>query len=138
VRGRDVTDDVAPFPSIGFGVIRDLEVVVSNKGAVVEGDAMDGSSPATAFSVILFSSNPDHWFRQSRFLKIAQGSNAGRFRLQGIADGDYFIAAVDPLDGAAAEAWQNREFLQRLTISARRVRLREGDERNLTLTVSHR
>jgi hypothetical protein len=138
IRGREVTDDVAPLPVIGFGAVRDLEVVVSNRGALVEGDAVDGSVPASAFSVILFSSNPDHWFRNSRFLKIAQGSNAGRFRLQGIADGDYFIAAVDPLDGSAAEAWQNRDFLQSLIVNARRVRLREGDDRSLTLTLAHR
>jgi len=138
IRGREVTDDVSALPVMGIGAFRDLEVVVSNRGALVQGDAMDGSAPASAFSVILFSSNPDHWFRNSRFLKMAPGSSAGRFRLQGIADGDYFIAAVDPLDGSAAEAWQNHEFLQSLIVNARRIRLREGDDRTLTLTLAHR
>ena len=138
IRGRDVTDDITGFPLSGFGFIRDFEVVVSNKGAIVEGDAVDGSSAVTNFSVILFSSNPNHWFRNSRFVKNARGSGAGRFRIEGVPDGDYFIAAVDPLDGSAGAAWQNREFLQGLTVSGRRVRLREGDERNLTLTLTHR
>jgi transcriptional regulator GlxA family with amidase domain len=112
--------------------------VVSSKGATIQGEAMDGSAPATDFSVVLFSSNPDHWFRSSRFLKTTRGSSAGKFRLDGVADGDYFVGAVDPLDGSADSAWQDRDFLQWLTISARRVRVREGDDRNLTLAVTHR
>ena len=114
------------------------EVVVSNKGATIEGDVQDGSAAATDFSVVLFSSNPEHWFRNSRFVKSARGTRAGRFRIEGIADGDYFIAAMDPLDGSAGGAWQDRTFLQSLITGARRVRLREGDDRNLTLSVMHR
>jgi hypothetical protein len=135
IQGRDVTDEISGFPLIGFGFARDLEVVVSNKGAVIEGDAMDGSSPATDFAVVLFSSDPDRWFHSSRFLKTVRANRAGRFRIEGIADGDYFIAATDVLDGSAGGAWQNRNFLQSLITGARRVRLREGDDRNLTLSV---
>jgi len=131
IRGRDVTDEVTGFPLSGFGSTSDLEVVVSNKGAIVEGDAMDASTPATDFSVVLFSSNPDHWFHNSRFLKSGRATR-GRFRIEGIADGDYFIAAVDLLDGTAGGAWQDRDFLQSLITGARRVRLREGDDRSLT------
>jgi len=138
IRGRDVTDEITGFPLTGFGFTRDLEVVVSNKGAVIEGDAMDASTPATDFSVVLFSSNPDHWFHNSRFLKSGRATRGGRFRIEGIADGDYFIAAVEGLDGTAGGAWQDRNFLQSLITGARRVRLREGDDRNLTLSLMHR
>lgn len=137
-RGRDVTDEVAGFPTTGFGFVRDLEVVVSNKGAVVEGEVTDGSSPATDFSIVLFSSNADHWFPSSRFVKSVRGSGAGRFRIEGIADGDYFLTAIDLLSGTAGAAWQDPEFLRSLTVNARRIRLREGDERSLTLTLTHR
>ena len=137
-RGRDVTDEVAGFPVTGFGFIRDLEVVVSNKGAVVEGEVMDGSSPASDASIVLFSSNPEHWFPSSRFVKSVRGNEEGRFRIEGIADGEYFLTAIDPLGGTAGTAWQDPEFLRSLTITARRLRLREGDERNLTLTLTHR
>lgn len=138
IRGRDVTDDIAGFPVTGFGFARDLEVVVSNRGAVIEGDVMDGSTPATDFSVVMFSSNPDHWFHDSRFLKSARSGRGGRFRIEGIADGDYFIAAIDLLDGSAGGAWQDRTFLQSLITDSRRVRLREGDDRNLTLSLARR
>jgi hypothetical protein len=137
LRGQDVTDAVTGFPMFAFGFVRDLEVVVSNKGASIDGEVMDGSTPAAEFSVILFSSNPDRWFRSSRFLKTVHGDSRGRFRMEGIADDDYFVAAVDPLDGSAGGAWQDHDFLQSLTVSARRVRLREGDSRSLTLTMTH-
>jgi len=137
-RGRDVTDDVAGFPVTGFGFIRDLEVVVSNKGAVIEGEVMDGSTPAADFSIVLFSSNADYWFPSSRFVKSAGGYGEGRFRIEGIADGEYFLTAIDRLGGAAGTAWQDPEFLRSLTVTARRIRLREGDERTLTLTLTHR
>jgi hypothetical protein len=137
-RGRDVTDDVTGFPVAGLGFIRDLEVVVSNQGATVTGEVMDGSTPASDFSVVLFSSNQAHWFPSSRMVKSTRGNDAGRFRIEGIADGDYFLAAVDSLNGAAGGAWQDRDFLQSLIAGARRVRLREGDATSLTLTITHR
>src|SRR4051812_6878138 len=135
--GRDVADEVAGFPLSGFGFVRDMVVIASNQGATVEGDVMDGSSPAGDFSVVLFSSNPNHWFRNSRLVKSVRGDR-GRFRIAAGPDGDYFLAAVDPLDGAAGGAWQDRDFLQSLIAAARRVRLREGDERSLTLTMTRR
>jgi len=138
LRGVDVTDRVNGFPLGGLGFIRDLEVVVSNKGAIVEGDATDGSGAATDFSVVLFSTNPDHWYRNSRFVKHVRANAGGKFRIEGVADGDYFLVALDPLDGTAGGAWQEHDFLQSLVVSARRLRLREGDERSLTLTVTHR
>ena len=112
LRGRDVTDEIAGFPLSGFEFVRDLGIVVSNKGAAIEGEVMDGSAPAHDCSVILFSSNSEHWFRSSRFLKTVRATAAGKFRLDGVAEGDYFVAAVDPLDGSAMNAWQNQEFLQ--------------------------
>ena len=138
IRGGDVTDDVMGFPLGGFTFIRDLEVVVSNKGATVEGDVLDGSTLATQSSVVLFSTNPDHWFRGSRFVKTVRGNVAGGFRIEGAADGEYFIVATDPLDGAAGVSWQQRDFLQSIVAGARRVRLREQEGRTVTLTVVHR
>lgn len=137
-RGVDVTDEVMGFPIGGFGFLRDLEVVVSNKGATIDGEATEGSSPATDFSVVLFSSNPAHWFHHSRFIKTTRGNSAGKFRLDGIPDGEYFIAAVDPLNGSAGVAWERPEFLQALITGARRLRLRESDSRIVTLSVTHR
>jgi len=87
---------------------------------------------------VLFSANPDHWFRNSRFVKSVRGGDGGKFRIEGVADGDYYVAATEPLDGSAGGAWQERGYLQSLINAARRIRLREGDDRALTLTVTHR
>jgi hypothetical protein len=138
MRGRNVTDDATGFPLGGLGFIRDLEVTMSNRGAVVEGEVLSGSTRATDYSVVLFSANPDHWFRNSRFVKSVRGGDGGRFRIDGVADGDYYVAATEPLDGSAGGAWQERSYLQSLINAARRLRLREGDDRSLTLTVTHR
>lgn len=138
LRGGDVTDDVMGFPPGGFNFIRDLEVVVSNKGATIEGDVLNGTTMATETSIVLFSTNPDHWFRGSRFVKTVRGTPVGEFRIEGVADGEYFVVAIDPLDGAAGAAWQQRDFLQSLIGGARRVRLHEQEGRTITLTVVHR
>jgi hypothetical protein len=138
IRGGDVTDDVMGFPPGGFNFIRDLEVVVSNNGATVTGDVLNGSTLAPGSSIVLFSTNPDHWFRGSRFVKTVRGNQNGEFRIEGVADGEYFVVAIDPLDGAAGAAWQQRDFLQPLIVGARRVRLREQEARTVSLTVVHR
>jgi hypothetical protein len=138
VRGRDVTDDRRGVSLAGMGFARDLEVVVSNAGATIEGDVADGAASVAGYSVVLFSSNPDHWYRNSRFVKVASANTAGKFRIAGIPEGDYFVAAVDELDGSAAGAWQTRAFLESLIASARRLHLREGDARSMSLALAHR
>jgi hypothetical protein len=138
VRGRDVTDDRRGVSLAGIGFARDLEVVVSNAGATIEGDVADGAASVAGYSVVLFASNPDHWYRNSRFVKVASANTAGKFRIAGIPEGDYFVAAVDELDGSAAGAWQTRAFLESLIASARRLHLREGDARSMSLALAHR
>jgi hypothetical protein len=138
VRGLDVTDEVTGFPIAGLGFIRDLQVVVSNKGATIEGDATDGTAVNADYSVILFSTNPDHWFRHSRFLKTARSNTTGKFRIEGVTDGDYYLLATDPLNGSAASTWQQRDFLISLMTYARRISVRGGEGRSLSLSVTHR
>jgi hypothetical protein len=138
VRGRDVTDEVMGFPPGGLGFLRDLEVVVSNNGGTLEGEALEGTATAPQYSIVLFSSNPDHWFHNSRFLKTTRANTTGKFRIDGVPDGEYFVVAVDPLDGNAGDAWQSRAFLESVIPFARRVRLREGEGRTISLTVTHR
>jgi hypothetical protein len=136
--GRDVTDDVTGFPMSGLGFMRDLEVVVSNNGATLQGDVTDGTTRVFEYSVLLFSSNPDHWFQNSRFVKATRSNTTGRFRIAAIPDGEYFVVAIDPLDGQASGVGQQRGFLQGLTPFARRIRLREGEAPTLSLSLVHR
>jgi hypothetical protein len=137
LRGRDVTDDRAGFQPPGSVFLGDLQVVVSSKGASIDGDAFEGQAPVADYSVVLFSSNPDHWFPGTRFLRMVH-ANGGKFHIDSLPDGDYYVAALDPLAGTAGNAWRNSDFLQSLITFSRRVRLREGEGRTLSLPITHR
>jgi hypothetical protein len=65
-------------------------------------------------------------------------ANGGKFHIDSLPDGDYYVAALDPLAGTAGNAWRNSDFLQSLITFSRRVRLREGEGRTLSLPITHR
>jgi protocatechuate 3,4-dioxygenase beta subunit len=128
--GKDIIDTPTEFKAS-----RDpsrLEVILSNRGAVVSGRVVDeGGETARRIRVILFPANPEQW--DERHVLGINVSAGGTFKLGPRRAGDYLVVAFDastlppnPID---------RERLAQLAPDAERITLREDDERTLDLRV---
>jgi hypothetical protein len=139
VNGTDAADVPFDFGLKGE-VFRDVEVVVSNNGASLSGAVTDdGRNPVNDYAAIVFSTDRDRWFRNSSRVKLARPSQTGAFAVEALPPGDYFVVALDRLDGtAAAGEWQSPSLLESLSSRASRVALTEGEKRSVELRLMTR
>jgi protocatechuate 3,4-dioxygenase beta subunit len=137
-RGQELTD--TPFDFGSTEVFRDIEVVVSAGGAVVTGRVTDErAAPVRDYAVALIPTDRSKWTMRSRWLKAAPPGLGGTFRLPGLVPGDYWVVAVDRLEGSeVAGDLQNPEVLETLTSRAQRISLGEGQSQDLTLRLVRR
>ena len=103
--------------------------VVSAAGAVVAGHVTDArSTPVTSYSVLVFSTDRAKWLANSGFLKSVRPSEDGGFEVAGLPAGEYWVAAVDAIQGDQGFGeWEKPEVLEMLTTRATRVMLAERE-----------
>jgi uncharacterized protein (DUF2141 family) len=127
--GVDVTDDVLTFGKAEQSV-SDVEVVLSRASGEIVGTVVDGNGkPAQHSAVIVFSTDPNAWYTESRFIRLAQERRDGTFSIPGLPPGDYYVAAVDRVTG---DEWQDRALLEQLSTSASRTFAQEGQTATVT------
>jgi len=117
-----------------FGVaqetFRDALIQISHATGVISGRVVgEGGGSAGGCAVVVFSTDRERWFATSSYLKRAQSSPDGSFRVGGLPPGDYYVAAVDPAGPGDSGEWQEPEALRALTPAARRVTLGEGESK---------
>jgi hypothetical protein len=107
---------------------------VSSAGAAIGGHVTDSASaPVGSYSVIVFSTDRGKWSSTSRFLRLARPAQDGSFEVAGLPPGEYWVAAVDPVEGNEVSGdWLKPETLEKLSFRARRVTLAER-ERYMTV-----
>jgi hypothetical protein len=139
IDGADVTDRPFDFGLSGRAY-DDVAVVFSPNVASIAGRVTDERGVAVPrYAVVLFGADRDTWFSGSRWLKMARAGSDGVFRLTGLAPGEYWIAAVDRLDGTVeAGEWQDPELLQDLSLRAVRVTLGERQSQTTTIRIIRR
>jgi hypothetical protein len=107
---------------------RDALIHVAHATGVISGRvAVESGGPAAGCAVIVFSTDREKWVGASGYLRRAQTSADGSFRVGGLPPGDYYVAAVAPEVSVDAGEWQEPEALHALTSAARRVTLGEGE-----------
>jgi protocatechuate 3,4-dioxygenase beta subunit len=138
VNGMDATD--APFDfGLTGGEFRDVEIIVSEAGATIEGRATAEPSAAVAsFSVVVYATTPALWSGRSRHVRVVRSKEGGMFRVAGLPPGDYFVAAVSRLDTSIDGAQADPDALDGLSAGASRITLLEGDLRTLNLRLIRR
>jgi hypothetical protein len=77
--------------------------------------------------VIVFATDRERWFATSSYLRRAQASPDGSFRVGGLPPGEYYVAAVDTEGSLDSDEWQAPEALNALRSAARRVTLGESE-----------
>ena len=77
-----------------------------------------------------FASDPSLWPFAPRFVQLERPNQDGRFRVRGLAPGEFLLAALEHVDGTE---WRDPEFLARVRPFATPVTVREGVGPPLTL-----
>ncbi len=137
-QGQDLIDSAFDFGS--SETFRDVEVVVSAAGAALRGRAIDDRAAAIRdFAVVMFPTDRNKWTIRSRWMRTAASNQEGTFHLTGLVPGEYWVAAVDRLDGTdVAGDLQSPGVLDALAARALRVTLGEGQSRDVTLRLLRR
>jgi hypothetical protein len=118
-----------------------VEVVLSQTAATLTGRvADDAGRPVDDYWVVLFAADRDRRFVGSQFVRITGGPDTdGGFTIASLPPGDYWVAAVDAIEGDGATGeWQNPEVLDSLILGARRVSVAEGQRTSVDLRLIRR
>ena len=128
---REITDapvDFKPTPDP-----QSLRIVITQGLGAVSGVLQNEQGrPVGASRVVIFGHDDQEWGARSRFIKSVEAGADGRFSLDGLLPGDYFIAATDYLEDGS---WMDPDVLWRLKPAALPVTVTAGQRLTVTLRV---
>ena len=122
-RGQDIIDAPIDLSEDAADVVvtfTDRPTTLSGRVTLLSG------APDIEALVLVFPVNPARWTNAGRIpirSRSTRATSTGAFMLSGLPPGDYYVAAVH--DGAASN-WLTRQFLERLSSQAVRIRLDDG------------
>jgi hypothetical protein len=128
--GRDISDTPTEFKASGEPGV--LEILLSNRGAVISGRVVDDrGEPVGGVRVLIFPADAARWgiFQ----VPYVAASATGAFRSNPQRRGDYLVAALAA--SAPVPEFDDRERMARLVKLAERVTLGEFDERTVDVRV---
>ncbi len=113
-----------------------LTITLTDRPIVLSGRVLDQQDrPSSAFPILVFSTNPAHWFAGSRRVQQVRPTSDGAYKLTGLPAGEYYIGAVTTLD---IEDLFDPLFLQQVVPIAFRITLVEGETRQQDLRLGAR
>lgn len=96
VKGHDVVDRT--FPVVDGEEIHDVQITVTDRLATLAGRVIDAERQiAPGAAVLLLSNDRSQWIPGTRSIVLVHASQEGRFQIQGVRPGNYFVTAVDRL-----------------------------------------
>jgi hypothetical protein len=124
--GRDVADT-------GFAMSGDaeLEVVISARGASIEGTVVDSKGEAVAQATVVTLPSSGKLGRPDAY-QTARTDERGHFLVRGMNPGEFTVVAVENMEGN----FRRPEFFQKYGESGAKVELGEGERKNVTVKVS--
>ena len=134
VSGQDVTDsgvDLKPGENVD-----NVTIVMSDRSTDVSGTVRDAKgAPAPALTVIAFSSDPQYWRAQSRFIQASRTDQNGVFHFRALPPGDYFVLVTDEVEQGE---WFDPSYLEQAKQGAQHMSLTEGEKKTLDLSAPGR
>ena len=123
--GRDVADS-------GFELNGDLylDVVVSAKGATIDGTVVDSHSQAVPYAVVVVVPNLEHRARPDSYQQETTDEH-GHFRARGLNAGSFVVLAFEEL----LEDMRQPEFLNKHRGQGEKVDVEEGTRKSVTARI---
>ena len=135
VRGIDVTDQPLAFGTAAQSA-DDVEVVLTDRVTQIVGRVRDGSGrAAVGATAIVFAPTRDRWYAESRYMRAATVGEDGRFRVEGLPPGHYYVAAVANVPTGGSSAWRDPAFLESLVAPSTSVSVGDGGRADVSLNV---
>jgi hypothetical protein len=122
--GRDIAD--LPM-ELGDSDVSDLVVTYTDRPSSISGTIQMSGRPRDDACVIVFPAESElraRAGRNSRRFRISELSESGVYRISDLPRGGYYVAAIQ----AFTDDWRDPAFLERLTGSARYVRVGDGEQ----------
>ena len=135
VRGIDVTDQPIVFGTAAQSA-DDVEVVLTDRVTHIQGRVRGGDGrAAVGATAIVFAPTRDRWYAQSRYMRAATVGEDGRFSMEGLPSGFYYVAAVASVPAGGADAWRDPAFLDSLVAPSTSVSVGEGGRAEVAISV---
>jgi hypothetical protein len=135
VRGLDVTDQPVAFGTAAQSA-DDVEVVLTDRVTQILGRVRGVEGRAIAgVTAIAFAPTRDRWYSQSRYMRAIAVREDGRFTVEGLPPGSYYVAAVASLPAGGANAWRDPAFLNSLVAPATSLSIGDGGRAEVTVDV---
>jgi len=129
VKGRNILD-----ASVEFEAGEDLhgvEIVFTDRAGEISGTLTDAAGhPVTDLTLLLFPSDPSGWKGDARTTRLTRPDAAGRYLLQALPAGEYYLAALLTPDKADVA---DPTFLGRVAAVAVKFQLGDGEHRTQDL-----
>ena len=132
-RGMDVTDSGIEFRANED--IADIEVEITNRLTDVSGLVTNSRGTALKdYSVVVFPQDRDKWTPNSRYVRTSRPDQDGRFKVNGLPPGAYYVIALEYLDTSGD--WNDPDSLERLHLKATTFSINEGETKTVDLRIA--
>jgi hypothetical protein len=132
LNGTDITDTGIEFKPNED--ISGLEVEITNRLTTITGLVTNARGEGVKeYSAIAFSQDREKWKVQGRYQTMGRPDQDGRFKMSGLAPGDYYIVALDKIEPGQMS---DPEFLDVVRAKATPVTIREGETRTVDLKIN--
>ena len=125
----DITDtgyDFRPGQRVTGIEIRLTRRATSLSGTVQE----DAGNPVSDYTVVAFSTNPNKWGHQTRFVRSARPDQGGKFTIRALPPDEYFVVALEYVE--TGQEFDPEQLANWKTL-ATAIELREGDTKTMPL-----
>jgi protocatechuate 3,4-dioxygenase beta subunit len=113
--------------------ITGVDIELTSKIAVVAGLVTNArGEPVKDCVLLVFPADSRRW-NSGRYLRTARPEQDGRFKVAGLVPADYYLIAVDKLDGGQ---WPQHDFLDRIRAKATSVTIGEGETKTIDLKIN--
>src|SRR4029077_11706225 len=111
-----------------------LEVEFTNRLTTITGLVTNARGEGVKdYSAIAFSQDREKWKVQGRYQSMGRPDQDGRFKISGLAPGDYYIVALDKIE---PDQSSDPDFLETVRSKATAVSIHEGDIRTVDLKLN--